>query len=279
MVRRRSEWTWESLFCALCIVGITLCAERSAQAEVLTIGAAESLRPVLREALPLFESRYPSVTARVVYGPSVTQRQQIEQGAPLHVFLPASFDQIRRLQAQGLLIDGPPRVFARTTVVLIGSSDTPLVPVSFGSLKRDRTSGRIALADPATSALGLITAELMAGFDPSKRLAKRAMYAHHGGLVELVSTGEADLAIVYRVDAVHHPHVRILDEAPAGFHAPVEFGAAAVWTCPPSALPAARMFLDFMSSPAVQAILLKHGFYPPPPSGEAGSAPQGVQQP
>lgn len=272
-------WQWKSVWCIAWILVALGLAERPAQSEVLTIGAAHSLKPVLHEVLPIFEARYPPARVHVVYAPSRTQREQIEQGAPLHVFLPASFDQVRHLQSQGLTIDGSPRIFARTTVVLIASSETAPIPVSFQMLGADAAAGRIAIADQATDALGVITAQLLSNVDPSNRLQSRIIYGHHGDIIDLVSSGEADVGIVYRVDAVHSGKVRILDEAPVGLHASVEFGAAVVWTCPPSVLPLARKFLDFMSSPTVQSVLREHGFQPvslqmdEPPGAQAVGEP------
>lgn len=254
-------WQRRSVWCIVLLLVALSLAERPAHSEVLTIGAAYSLKPVLREVLPIFESRYQPARVHVVYGPSRMQREQIEQGAPLDVFLPASFDQVSHLQSQGLTIDGPPRIYARTSVVLIASAETAAVPVSFQTLGSD-AAGRVAIARPATDALGAITAQLMSNVDPAKRLQSRIVYGHHSEIINLVSSGEADVGIVYRVDALHDGNVRILDEAPDGLHDPVEFGAAVMWTCKPSALPLARKFLDFMLDPAVQRVLREHGFQP-----------------
>src|SRR6185436_136251 len=74
-----------------------------AQAESLTVGAAPSLKAAFQEIVPMFESEY-GATVRVVYGPSQTLRRQIENGAPIDVFLPASFEELERLQKKGLTL-------------------------------------------------------------------------------------------------------------------------------------------------------------------------------
>src|SRR5919108_4135374 len=71
-----------------------------AQPETLTIAAANSLRDALRTLLPAFESQYPQVTVRVVYGPSQSLRKQIEEGAPVDVFLPSLSEEIDQLDAK-----------------------------------------------------------------------------------------------------------------------------------------------------------------------------------
>lgn len=243
------------------MIGSSLFTAQPAQSEVLTIGAAYSLKPVLRDFVPLFESQHPQIRVRLVYGPSQTQREQIEQGAPLDMFLPASFDQISQLQARGLTIDGPPRMYAATSLVLIASADATAIPVSFRNMNSKAVS-RIAVGDPQTTALGVFTAQLLSKLDPKQELKSRVIYGQHSQIVDLVLSGEADVGIVYRADAINTGQVKILDAASVGAHAPIEFGGAVVWTCRPSALPHAQEFLAFMVSPSVQSVLRKHGFEP-----------------
>ena len=81
-----------------------------AQPETLTIAAANSLRDALRTLLPAFESQHPEVTVRVIYGPSQSLRKQIEEGAPVDVFLPSLADEIDQLGKKGLIIDGTKRI-------------------------------------------------------------------------------------------------------------------------------------------------------------------------
>src|SRR5919112_6349781 len=72
-----------------------------AQPETLTIVAANSLREAFRKVLPLYETQYPDTNLRIIYGPSQTLRNQIEQGAPVDVFLPSLADEIDQLQQKG----------------------------------------------------------------------------------------------------------------------------------------------------------------------------------
>jgi molybdate transport system substrate-binding protein len=181
------------------------------------------------------------------------------------VFLPASFEQVRHLQNRRLTIDGDPKVFARTSVVLIASAEACPPPVSFYSLRGDKdAAGQIALALPATEPLGFVTGKLLSNIDSEflNHARSHIIYVPQNEIINLVTSGEADLGIVYRTDAVHAANIRILDEAPSSLHPPVEFGAAIVWTCRPSTLPFARKFLDFMLDATVQQALPAHGFQP-----------------
>jgi molybdate transport system substrate-binding protein len=83
---------------------------------------------------------------------------------------------------------------------------------------------------------------------------------HSEDIVNQVHTGDADMGIVYRVDAINSGQVRISDEAPIGSYVPIQFGQAVVWTCRNESLSAAEAFFDFIMSPRIQKLLLKYGF-------------------
>jgi molybdate transport system substrate-binding protein len=131
--------------------------------------------------------------------------------------------------------------------------------ISFHDVLPNRA--RIALGDPKTSVLGEITAQKLTKRNPAYKNGSNLLYGQHSlDVMNLVHTGKADVGIVYRSDAINSGQVRIIDEAPAGTHTPVQFGQAVVWTCRNESLSAAEEFFDFMLSPRIQKLLLKYGF-------------------
>ena len=236
------------------------------QAETLTVAAAHSLRGAFQDIVPLFEKEY-GVTVQVLYGPSQTLRRQIEQGAPIDIFLPESFEEVEKLHKKGLTLNGGPRIFAQTSLVLVMATASPATSISFHDVFPDRAI-RIALVDPATSALGEITARALTQLDPAYKNRSHLLHAQHSDdVVNLVRTGGAEVGIVYRVDAINSGQVRIIDEAPAGRYMPVQFGEAVVWTCRDASLAAAEEFFDFIMSPRIQKLLLTYGFDSVPSNG------------
>ncbi len=233
-------------------------------AETLTVGAAPSLKAAFQEIVPLFEKEY-RTTVRVVYGPSQTLRRQIEQGAPIDVFLPAAMEEVENLHAKGLTLNGAPRVYAQTSLALVMSATSHAIHVSFQDMLLNR-GARIALGDLETSALGAITARAIRKLDPAYRDHFRLLHAQHNEeVVNLVHTGAAEVGIVYRVDAIHNSRlVRIIDETPGGASTRVQFGQSVVWTCRDEARQVAEDFTDFIESPRIRKLLLKYGFDPVP---------------
>jgi molybdate transport system substrate-binding protein len=247
------------------LAGVVATGDR-VQAETLTLGAAHSLKAPFDEILPIFESEY-GATVHVVYGPSRTLRRQIEKGAPIDVFLPEGVEEVEILQKKGLTLNGGLGIYAQTSLVLVMSTTSSATSISFRDVLPDEAA-RIALGDPKTSALGEITARALTKFDPAYKDRSRLLHAQHSDdIVNLVHTGEADVGIVYRVDAINSGRVRIIDEAPAGTHTPVQFGEAVVWTCRKSSLSVAEGFFDFIMSPRIQKLLLKYGFDSVPSNG------------
>ncbi len=235
-----------------------------AQAETLTVGAAHSLKAPFEEIVPIFEKEY-GVTVNVLYGPSQTLRKQIEKGAAIDVFVAEGVDEVKKLESKGLTLNGGPRIYAQTSLVLVMSMASPLTSVSFRDVPPRRTA-RMALGDPRTSALGQITAMSLRKLDYKSRY--HLLHADHtDAVVNLVLSGVADVGIVYRVDAINSGQVRIIDEAPAGKETTVQFGQAVVWTCRDESLKAAEEFFDFIMSPRIQMLLIKYGFDSMPSNG------------
>ena len=233
--------------------------EDPVQAETLTIGATPTLKAPFQEIVPMFEKEY-GAKVSVVYGPSQTLRRQIEKGAAIDVFLPAAVDEVEKLHKKGLTLNGGPRIYAQTSLVLVMSATSLATPTSFHEVLPNRAT-RLAVADPKVSTLGEITARALTQLDPGYKSRFHLLQAQHSeDVVNLVYTGKAQVGLVYRADAINSGQVRIIDESPAGTYTPVQFGEAVVWTCREASLGVAQEFADFMMSPRIQKLLLKYGF-------------------
>lgn len=259
MTQRTARWTIPLL------LGLLIAAARpappvQAQPETLTIAAANSLRDAFRKLLPVFEAQHKEVTVRVIYGPSQTLRKQIEQGAPVDVFLPSLFEEIDQLEKNGLTIQGTTRVYAGTSLVLITGT---VLPAPIASIQDLRTIPvrRIAIGDPKTSSVGKVAAQFLKYSKLEPALKSQYVFGEHSrAVLDLVSKGEAEIGVVYRTDAVVDDHVRIVDTAPAESHIPVQYGVAAVWTA--KNISGAGDFIEFLLSAPIQTSLTQYGFDP-----------------
>jgi molybdate transport system substrate-binding protein len=229
-----------------------------AQPETFTIAAANSLKDALRKVLPAFESQHPEVSVRVIYGPSQTLRKQIEEGAPVDVFLPSLSEEIDQLGSKGLVIQGTKRIYAGTSLVLITG---PVLPAPIRSIEdlHSIPVRRIAVGDPKTSSVGKVAAQFLRFSKLDPKLKSQYVYGEHSrAVLDLVAKGEAEIGVVYRTDAVTDTHVRILDTAPAESHSPIQYGVAIVWTA--RNITAGGDFIEFLLSSGTQSELTKYGF-------------------
>ena len=242
---------------ALVISGWTL-QPAQAQPETLTIVAANSLREAFRKVLPLYETQYPETNLRIIYGPSQTLRNQIEQGAPVDVFLPSLVDEIDQLQKKGLILDGSKRIYAGTSLVLITGATLPASITSIQDL-HSASVRRLAIGDPKTSSVGKVAAQFLKSSQLEPKLKSQYVFGEHSrAVLDLVANGEAEVGIVYRTDAALSKKVRILDTTPVESHEPVQYGVALPWTA--KNISGAGDFVQFLLTPPVQELLQQYGF-------------------
>lgn len=230
------------------------------QAEPLLVGAPPSLRPVFHEILPMFEQEH-DATVQITYTPSRTLAKEVERGTTvIDVFLGAGSDEIEQLHKKGLTLNGRPRVYARTSLVLakaVNSRDSLMTfPEAF-----QNPSVRIVLGDPRTSSLGDITAREMMKFKPTYKNRPNLLFAAHSEeILDMIRDGKADLGLVYRIDTINGGQVRISDETPFDRPVQVRFEQAVVSTCRAPLRKVAEDFSDFLMTSRIQKLLVKYGF-------------------
>ena len=255
---RRNPFLGIWLFFSM-LIGITgVVPSAQAQSETLTVAAANSLKDALRKVLPRFEAEHPAINVRVIYGPSQSLRKQIEEGAPVDIFLPSLFDEIDQLETKGLIIQGTKRAFAGTSLVLITGSALPAPVRTIHDLETVPVR-RIAIGDPKTSSVGKVSAQFLKYSKLEPKLKSQYIFGEHSrAVLDLVAKGEAEVGVVYRTDAAFNDKVRILDTAPVESHTPVRYGVAAVWTA--KNVSGAGDFIEFLLAPQTQTLFQEYGF-------------------
>jgi molybdate transport system substrate-binding protein len=142
--RARRNFTWMSatiLFFLLASCSLTT----STVSPSLTISAAASLKDAIAEIQQLYTQQQP-VTITNNFGASGSLQQQIEQGAPVDIFICAAATQMDALQQKGLIITETRKNILSNQVVVIAPKNSKLV-----SNFKDLTSARvqkIALGEP-----------------------------------------------------------------------------------------------------------------------------------
>lgn len=228
-----------------------------ARAAELTVSAASSLTQALRDLAPAFEAAQPGTTVRLNFGASGGLLAQIRQGAPVDVFLSADADTMDQAERQGLLQPGSRRDVATNTLVVIVPAAARPVPATLADLAGPGVQ-RIAVGLPASVPVGRYTRSVLEAARLWETLEPRLVGAVHvRQALDYVARGEVDAGFVYATDAAVLPgRVRVAFTVSTPQR--ITYPAAQLRGAPQPA--AAARFLEFLRSPAAQAVLARHGF-------------------
>ena len=127
---RRSLLIKSLLFLTVAATSIWTAPPVQAAPETITIAASNTLRDTFRRILPVFESQNKDINIRIIYGTSQNLLKQIEEGAPIDVFLPSWFEDLEQLEKKGFIIQGTKTVYAGTSLALITGTEVPTLAVS-----------------------------------------------------------------------------------------------------------------------------------------------------
>jgi molybdate transport system substrate-binding protein len=233
---------------------LTACAPRPG---TVTVSAAASLETALPPIADAYTRGHPRTKIEFNFGGSGALARQIEDGAPVDVFLSASPEPMDRLAARRLLLDGTRRDLLRSEIVLIVPRDSADAQ-SFEALAEQRVKF-VALADPASVPAGQYGKQVLTSLGLWSRVQPKLVLAKDvRQVLSYVETGNADAGLVYATDARQSSNVRVAAVAPENAHAPVVYPAAVLRGTRDAA--AARDFVGFLSSPEARAVFVAQGF-------------------
>jgi len=224
----------------------------------LTVSAAISLKDALDEVKQIYTTENPGTSIAINYGASGTLQLQIEQGAPVDVFLSAAPKQMDALEMKGLLLEGTRRDLLRNEVVLIVPKDSTLGISSFKDLSRANVK-QVALGEASTVPAGQYAKEVLTNLGIYDAVKSKAVFGKDvRQVLTYVETGNVDAGVVYQTDALSTAKAKIVAQAPANSHAPVIYPVAVIKSSKHPT--AAKQFAKFLSSPKAASVFQKYGF-------------------
>ena len=241
---------------ALILLAILFGGGHSFAQTTLTVSAAASLKDALVEIETAYKQSRAKIEFANNFGSSGTLAAQIDQGAPVDIFIAAAAKPMDDLAGSGLIVAATRRNLLRNTLVLIAPLDSKLH--DFHGLT-DKSIKVIALGDPASVPAGEYGRQTLMSlhlWDQPKE--KFVLGKDVRQVLTYVETGNADAGLVYATDAMTSGKVRVIASAAESAHEPIAYPAAVVKRSRNEA--AARAFIDYLASPIAQAIFQKHGF-------------------
>jgi molybdate transport system substrate-binding protein len=226
----------------------------------LTVSAAASLTNAFKELGPAFEASRPGTQVVFNFAASDALLAQIAKGAPVDVFASADQAAMDRADAQKLLVAGTRRNFVANALVMIVPGDSALGLKALADLRKPEVR-RVAIGNPAGVPAGRYTrgsleaAKLWGAVEPKAVMAQSVRQA-----LDYVARGEVEAGFVYATDAaIMKDKVKVVAAIPT--ETPISYPIAAIAGSPNP--DAARKFLDFVATPAAQAVLARYGFVTP----------------
>lgn len=229
---------------------------KEAEKTEILIAAAASLQNAMEEIKPLYEAANPGTTLTFTFGSSGSLQEQIEQGAPVDVFMSAALKQMTALEEGGLILDGTKKELLENKVVLVLPADSTLDITSFEDITK---ADMIALGDPASVPVGQYAEEVFTSLGILDKVKEKTTYGKDvTEVLTWVATGNADAGVVYATDALSSKDVKVVAEAPEGSVSKAIYPVAVVKD---SKIPdAAKAFVDYLASDEAIGIFENYGF-------------------
>ncbi|NEP60662.1 MAG: molybdate ABC transporter substrate-binding protein [Symploca sp. SIO2G7] len=257
MSRRRREFL--GLILSLLLVGCRLSSptHQTSPSVNLTVSVAASLQDAIKEIEPIYRDQKPTVKITYNFGSSGSLQQQIEQGAPVDIFISAAPQQINALQAKNLLLEGTRQDLWKNQVVLIIPQAAKKIS-DFQQLT-DKQVKKIAIGNPDSVPAGQYGKEVLITLNLYDSLSSKLIFAKDvRQVLTYVETGNVDAGIVYSTDAKISDKVQIVATAAATTHSPIIYPVAVLKD---SKNPdEAKDFIQFLSSDTAKTVFQKYGF-------------------
>lgn len=185
--------------------------------------------------------------------------QQIDQGAPVDLFVSANVAYVESLAAKGRVLPDSVQVYARGRLTLWTRADSTFTVESIEDLLKPEV-GRVAIANPEHAPYGvaarqsLQTAGVWERIQPKLVLGENVRQA-----LQFAETGNVDAALLPLSLSI--PSDGHWTYIPDNLHMPIDQALGVVADSPHQA--EARDFAAFITGVQGQTILRAHGFMPP----------------
>lgn len=231
-------------------------------AETLTVSVASSFKDVGAALAKAFEAEHAGVTVSLNNGPSGMLARQIEDGAPVDVFVSAGRPEVDRL-VEKKLVAGDPIVVARNRLVLVVPKGSPLIGRDPRAILTSLDVNKIASGDPKTVPFGNYAKQALEAAGLWEQLEPKLVFASE--VRQALTYAEqrvVDVAIVYATDAKIAKEAVEAGEVPGSAGLKIE--VVAIRTARGTS-ETAKAFLKYLISEKAHTALAAVGFLPPAP--------------
>jgi molybdate transport system substrate-binding protein len=226
---------------------------------VIQISAAISLKDALAVLKESYEKKNPDVDVRFNLASSGMLQKQIEEGAPVDLFISAGKKQMDELAAKKLIVPETRSDLLGNVLVLIVSKEKKGSIASFNDLPVKAQS--ISIGQPETVPAGKYGKETLTNLKLWDSVQKKIMFAKDvRQVLSYVESGNVDAGLVYRSDTLALKSGVVVAVAPKGSHSPILYPMAIIKDG--KNRNTAKKFMDFLRSAEAAKVFATYKFIP-----------------
>ncbi|WP_430789581.1 molybdate ABC transporter substrate-binding protein [Virgibacillus flavescens] len=253
---------FKNLLCMfLILITLIACSDTktsNADKQEIFVSAAASLTGALDEISGSFEKSHPDIHITYNLGGSGKLAQQIQQGAPVDVFLSADQHWMDVLEKDQLILPNTKIDFAKNSLVLITNETNDTNIDSLTDLNADKV-GQIGIGNPESVPAGSYAKEALTKLKLWESLTPHLVYAKDvRQVLTYVESNNVEIGFVYGSDLKRAEKVKVLKKVDTELLSPIVYPAAIVKTSENQ--DAAKTFLEFLQSDKAKAIFDNYGF-------------------
>lgn len=234
------------------------CGQSSHEKVELTISAAASLTDALQEIQTLYEADHTDVLLNFNFGASGALQQQIEQGAPVDVFLSAATKNMNALIEKKLVNTQEQRNLLINELVVVIPKESKLPISSEKDLINDNFQ-KVAIGIPESVPAGNYAKEALSHMELWEQLQSKMVQSKDvRQVLKYVETTNVDAGFVYKTDALTSDKVKIAFAVDPATYAKIEYPIGIVKATKHSK--EAEEFYTFLQSIPALDIFVKYGF-------------------
>ncbi len=249
-----------SILLVLVLFTTSLFASNPTSSPKLLVAAAASLTDVMEVLANAYEQDNPGTQVTVTYGSSGSLQKQIEQGAPIDVFMSASPKQVNALESENLLYPNSRTDLVVNELVLVTPKGENRIK-TFSDLGSNKLSS-LAIGEPTSVPAGKYASQTLDYLGLSKKVQKKLIYTKDvRQVLAYVSSNAVDAGLVYATDAMSTDDVQVVAIAPRSSHDIILYPAAVIKDS--KVVAEAKTFIAWMGETKAQGIFAQFGFSKP----------------
>jgi molybdate transport system substrate-binding protein len=221
----------------------------------ITVSAAVSMKAPLEK---IAESFYKEKNIKINFnfGSSGTLQKQIEEGAPVDVFISAGKDQMDRLQTKKLIDSSTRKDILKNALVLVS-------PHSKDGIKKISELGSrkitLAIGETKTVPVGQYAKESLEKLNLWEKVSANIVYGRDASdVLKFVQKGEVQAGVIYESDTISLDEGYTVIKLPEDSYQAINYPAAV--TASSSNKDSAKAFLEFIKGSYSSEIFKKYKF-------------------